>query len=342
MALFKILKGNSNNLVSYDNAEVVNGKIPFPALGSGKTLFTTADSTPITEGYAYFTEDTHKFYIDTKDKRLNLYTDHADYATYDENGRNLAELSEVSYENIDDTGSKIGTININGIEHNVTCPTNIVSKPINKYVFTAKANQNTFTIPFDFDDSSALTLYYNGIMLKEIDHYTIEGKVITLNGWTSEADDYLAVMGIEGATAINVDEKVAQIQEAVDNAEITINNKVSSAIKQIDDKLATVPDDITQAVYKNKSNTMTANGKITMDSTYIPTADMDLATKKYVDNATPLTVGTTTDYSIYIGSTQPASGTAPLIWIDTTAKTGTFKYRTSTTGAWTPVPVAWI
>jgi hypothetical protein len=140
MALFKILKGDSNNLVSYDNAEVVNGKIPFPALDSGKTLFTTVDSTPITEGYAYFTEDTHKFYIDTKDKRLNLYTDHADYATYDENGRNLAELSEVSYENIDDTGSKIGTININGIEHNVTCPANIVSKPVNKYVFTAKAN----------------------------------------------------------------------------------------------------------------------------------------------------------------------------------------------------------
>ena len=38
MALFKILKGNSNNLVSYDNAEVVNGKIPFPALSSGKTF----------------------------------------------------------------------------------------------------------------------------------------------------------------------------------------------------------------------------------------------------------------------------------------------------------------
>ena len=375
MALFKILKGDSNNLVSYDNAEVVNGKIPFPALDSGKTLFTTVNSTPITEGYAYFTEDTHKFYIDTKDKRLNLYTDHADYATYDENGRNLAELSEVSYENIDDTGSKIGTININGIEHNVTCPANIVSKPVNKYVFTAKANQNTFTIPFDFDDSSALTLYYNGIMLKETDHYTVKGKVITLNGWTSEANDYLAVMGIEGAAAINVDEKVAQIQEAVDNAEITINNKVSSAIKQIDDKLTTVPDDVTQAVYKNKSNIMTADGRITMDSSYVPTADMELATKKYVDNATPAqfstskagvvpksdgsttkylradgawatidktpVIGTTTDYAIYIGPTSPASGTTPLLWIDTTSSTGHLKYRKSTTSAWTHVPVAW-
>jgi hypothetical protein len=140
MALFKILKGDSNNLVSYDNAEVVNGKIPFPALGSGKTLFTTVDSTPITEGYAYFTEDTHKFYIDTKDKRLNLYTDHADYATYDENGRNLAELSEVSYENIDDTGGQIGVININGIEYPITCPADIAGKTINKYTFDVSAD----------------------------------------------------------------------------------------------------------------------------------------------------------------------------------------------------------
>lgn len=375
MALFKILKGDSDRLVTYD-AKAVNGKIPFPTLDSGKTLFTPVeDTTPIKEGYAYFTEDTHKFYIDTADKRLNLYTDHADYATYDENGRNLAELSEVSYENIDDNGSKIGAININGIEYNVTCPADVASKPVNKYVFTAKANQTTFTIPFDFDDSSALTLYYNGIMLKENDHYTIAGKVITLNGWTSEADDYLTVMGIEGAAAINVDEKVAQIQEAVDNAEITINNKVADAIKSIDDKLATVPDDVTQAVYKNKSNVMTADGRITMDSTYVPTADMEVATKKYVDNATPAqfstnkagvvpksdgsttkylradgawatidktpVIGTTTDYAIYIGSTSPASGTTPLLWIDTTSSTGHLKYRKSTTSAWTHVPVAW-
>ena len=375
MALFKILKGDSDRLVTYD-AKTVNGKIPFPALDSGKTLFTPVeDATPIKEGYAYFPEDTHKFYIDTVDKRLNLYTDHADYATYDENGRNLAELSEVSYENIDDNGSKIGAININGIEYNVTCPADVVSKPVNKYVFTAKANQDTFTIPFDFDDSSALTLYYNGIMLKENDHYTVEGKVITLNGWTSEADDNLTVMGIEGAAAINVDEKVAQIQEAVDNAEVTINNKVTDAIKSIDDKLATVPDDVTQAVYKNKSNIMTANGKITMDSSYTPNVDGDIATKKYVDNATPATftaskagtvpasgggttkylradgtwtaidktpvIGTNTNYAIYIGTTAPASGTTPLLWIDTTSSTGFLKYRSSNTSAWTAVPVAW-
>ena len=38
-----------------------------------------------------------------------------------------------------DNKTKIN-FDINGIEHNVTCPANIVSKPVNKYVFTAKAN----------------------------------------------------------------------------------------------------------------------------------------------------------------------------------------------------------
>lgn len=323
MALFKILKGDSNNLVSYDNAEVVNGKIPFPALGSGKTLFTTVDSTPITEGYAYFTEDTHKFYIDTKDKRLNLYTDHADYATYDENGRNLAELSEVSYENIDDTGGQIGVININGIEYPITCPADIAGKTINKYTFDVSADQTVFTIPFNFSDSSTLTLYYNGIMIQEAENYTINGNTITLNGWEGEQGDFLTVMGIEGAAGVNVDEDIVRIQTELNKALEKINSSTENLI------------------YKNKSNTMTADGRIIMDNSYVPTADMELATKKYVDNATPPTVGTTTDYSIYIGSTQPASGTAPLVWIDTTAKTGTFKYRTSTTGTWTPVPVAW-
>lgn len=324
MALFKILKGDSNNLVSYDNAEVINGKVPFPALDSGKTLFTTVDSTPITEGYAYFTEDTHKFYIDTKDKRLNLYTDHADYATYDENGRNLAELSEVSYENIDDTGGQIGVININGIEYPITCPADIAGKTINKYTFDVNADQTIFTIPFNFSDSSTLTIYYNGIMIQETENYTINGNTITLNGQKGEQGDFLTVMGIEGAAGINVDEDIVRIQTELNKALEKINSSTENLI------------------YKNKSNIMTKDGKITMDNTYVPTADMDLATKKYVDNATPPTVGTTTDYSIYIGSAQPASGTAPLVWIDTTAKTGTFKYRTSTTGTWTPVPVAWI
>lgn len=94
-------------------------------------------------------------------------------------------------------------------------------------------------------------------------------------------------------------------------------------------------------MFLNKTNTMTANGKITMDSTYTPSANGDVATKKYVDDSKHSIVGTSTTYPIYIGSSTPASGTAPLLWIDTTSSTGTFKYRTSTTGTWKTVPVAW-
>lgn len=258
----------------------------------------------------------------------------------------------------------------------------------NKYTFTvADATQSTFTIPFDFNnDSGTLTAYYNGVMMKENDNYTISNNTLTLVDWVAKKGDYLTVMGIEGAASVNVDAKLALIQQAVDrassdmdskvaSASTDINNKVSSAIKQIDDKLATIPDDVEQAVYKNKSNIMTASGKITMDSSYTPSANGDVVTKKYVDDSaiglfsntkngivpksdgsttkylradgswstidkTPV-IGTTTDYAIYIGSTQPASGTTPLLWVDTTSSTGYLKYRTSTTGVWTTVPVAW-
>ena len=91
----------------------------------------------------------------------------------------------------------------------------------------------------------------------------------------------------------------------------------------------------------NKTNIMAANSKITMHNTYSPSASGDVATQKYVDDSKPSIVGTSTTYPIYIGSSTPASGTAPLLWIDTTASTGTFKYRTSTTGTWKTVPVAW-
>lgn len=236
---------------------------------------------------------------------------------------------------------------------------------INRFTFTATAGQSTFTIPFDFEDSSALTVYYNGIMMKETDNYTISGKVITLVDFIAEIGDYLTVMGIEGATAIDFGSEAADAIAEMKKAK-------EDAIKEIKDLVATLPSDTTSLMFLNKTNTMTADGKITMASSYIPSNAYDVATKVYADNATPTfsstqagkvpasgggtskylradgtwseltpAVGTTTNYAIYIGSTAPASGTTPLLWIDTTASTGTFKYRTSTTGTWTAVPVAW-
>ena len=329
MALFKIFSGQGEKLITNKNDVSKLNQVPY----SGIDLIPAKkesgeDIVKFNEGYCYFTIDTQKFYIDAikegSEKRLNLHTDYSDYSKFDEDGRELTELSKVSYENVDESGGKIGTLTINGIEYNVTCPADIAGKTINKYTFDVSADQTVFTIPFHFSDSSTLTIYYNGIMIQETENYTINGNIITLNGWKGEQGDFLTVMGIEGATGINVDEDIIRVQTELNKALEKINSSTENLI------------------YTNKSNIMTKDGKITMDSSYVPTADMELATKKYVDNATPPTVGTTTDYSIYIGSTQPASGTAPLIWIDTTAKTGTFKYRTSTTGAWTPVPVAWI
>lgn len=204
---------------------------------------------------------------------------------------------------------------------------------VNKYTFTATAGQSTFTIPFDFEDSSALTLYYNGVMMKETDNYTISGKVITLVDFTAEADDYLTVMGIEGAIAINFDKEAK-------NAIKQINTTKTNAITEINNLVNTLPSDISSIMFINKINTMAANSKITMNNTYIPSKSGDVATKKYVDDSKSSIVGTSTDYPIYIGSSTPASGTTPLLWIDTTSSTGVFKYRTSTTGTWTAVPVA--
>ena len=210
---------------------------------------------------------------------------------------------------------------------------------------TTAPNKFTFTIPFDFEDSSALTVYYNGIMMKETDNYTVSGKVITLTGFTAEAGDYLTVMGIEGAVAIDygkeAEKAIKQIQAVKTSAINEINTIKTDTINEINDVVAGLPQDISSIMSTNKTNTMAANSKITMHNTYTPSANGDVATKKYVDDSKPSIVGTSTTYPIYIGSSTPASGTAPLLWIDTTASTGTFKYRTSTTGTWKTVPVAW-
>ena len=216
---------------------------------------------------------------------------------------------------------------------------------INRFTFTATAGQSTFTIPFDFEDSSALTVYYNGIMMKETDNYTVSGKDITLVGFTAEAGDYLTVMGIEGAAAIDYGKEAAeaikQIQAVKTSAINEINTVNTDTIERINAVVAELPQDLSSIMSTNKTNTMAANSKITMHNTYSPSASGDVATKKYVDDSKPSIVGTSTTYPIYIGSSTPASGTAPLLWIDTTASTGTFKYRTSTTGTWKIVPVAW-
>lgn len=179
---------------------------------------------------------------------------------------------------------------------------------IDKYTFTATAGQNTFTIPFEFDGSSSLTLYYNGVMMKENDNYTISGNVITLVDWTAEEGDYITVMGIQGAAAIDfakdadkymkqMEDKAAEVKADLTSTATTaknditstastskteINTIVSTGKNDLNNLISTLPDNWNNVMDKNSANVMGANGKITMDSSYVPSGDNDLVTMKYV------------------------------------------------------------
>ena len=98
-----------------------------------------------------------------------------------------------------------------------------------------------------------------------------------------------------------------------------------------------------QRLYKDEVNQMAEGGKIQMASSYTPTADNDVCTKKYADSISPTitpTVGFDLTNQIYIGSTDPGSNAAALIWVDTSSS-GALKYRTSKTDSWKIIPVAW-
>ena len=107
--------------------------------------------------------------------------------------------------------------------------------------------------------------------------------------------------------------------------------------------LIVIDDELDQRIYKDEVNIMAANGKIQMDSNYIPSSDNDIATKSYVDNSNPTitpTVGFTSKNQIYIGSSEPGTSTQALIWVDTSSD-GALKYRMSTSDPWKIIPVAW-
>ena len=98
-----------------------------------------------------------------------------------------------------------------------------------------------------------------------------------------------------------------------------------------------------QRLYKDEVNQMAEGGKIQMASSYTPTADNDVCTKKYADSINPTitpTVGFDLTSQIYIGSTDPGSNAAALIWVDTSSS-GALKYRTSKTDTWKIISVAW-
>ena len=132
------------------------------------------------EGYAYFTTDDGKLYIDiygdgTTPARIGkdriclnaANADTADYAIkakYNEAGY---MPNSISYTNESSDGVKIGTLNIDGGAFEILYPAPL------RISYVASEGQTEFDIPFDFPSINSLTVYHNGVLLEMNKHYTI-------------------------------------------------------------------------------------------------------------------------------------------------------------------------
>ena len=233
------------------------------------------------EGYAYFTTDDGKLYIDIsgdgttpvrigKDRIcLNAANaDTADYAIkakYNEAGY---MPNSVSYTNESSDGVKVGTLNIDGGAFEVLYPAPL------RISYVASEGQTEFDIPFDFPSINSLTVYHNGVLLEMNKHYTISkaDKKLTLNGYSCLSGDDFTIMGINGSA------------------------NISTGIQYLDD---------TRILFTDRKNLMLDNSGITMGSNYVPNNDYDVVIKSYVDNLydqgsmklykpQPITIGNTT------------------------------------------------
>lgn len=212
-----------------------------------------------------------------------------------------------------------------------------------KITLVANAGQTSFSIPFEYDSlSSNLTVYFNGILMKETDNYTVNttNNTVNLAGFSAEAGDIITIMGLLGAQSIDFGQEaidaINEINAAVDNAKSELQAAVDQASADIDNLVKQLPSGWDDYLNKNANNVMNSGSKITMASNYTPSGNYDVTTKTYVDSAiSTATSAIVTD--IYKASSTTPSNTK-LLWIDT-GDSNILKYYNGS--AWTPVVVAW-
>ena len=265
-----------------------------------------------------------------------------------------------------------------------------------KITLVATSDQTVFTIPFEYDSlSSNLTVYFNGILMKETDNYTVDtaNNTVNLAGFSAEDGDIITIMGLLGAQSIDFGQEaidaINEINAAIERAKQEIDNKVQNASDTIDtkveDSLDTIdvkvgdatntinvliqklPESWDDYLIKGGNNQMISGGKITMASDYVPSADDEVTTKKYVDSQISNNLAnysTTTEmnnkFANYSTTTQMNSAisaatasivtdiyktgsSAPsntkLLWIDTGTSDPGLKYHNGS--SWVTVPVRW-
>ena len=243
-----------------------------------------------------------------------------------------------------------------------------------KVSFTATNGQTSFTIPFAYDKlSSNLTVYFNGILLKETDNYTVstDNDTITLAGFSAENGDIITIMGILGALGIDfsqeainaineieakvssakaeIDTKVrngkAEIDAKVSEANLTIDRKVSEGVEIIDTKIAEMevfvdqlPDDVSKLMSKNTNNVLDSGYKITLTNV-TPSAAGDVTTKQYVDNAISTATSNIVTDVFHRGTSAPSN--TKLLWIDTSTNNGNGLMKYYNGSSWVAISAIW-
>lgn len=70
------------------------------------------------------------------------------------------------------------------------------STPVfSQQMFTAAAGQTQFTLSNNLP-SNAMMVFYNGLLINLNTHYTYNNSIITLSGYSAEADDIITVIGL--------------------------------------------------------------------------------------------------------------------------------------------------
>lgn len=232
-----------------------------------------------------------------------------------------------------------------------------------KITLVATAGQTAFTIPFEYDSlSSNLTVYFNGILMKETDNYTVNtsNNTVNLAGFSAEAGDVVTIMGLLGAQSIDFGQEAIDAINQINATVAQAKQEIDLKLEEIEDFINELPDDTTKLMAKNTNNTMESGYKITMASNYTPSGNYDVATKLYVDNKTSgmatqtyvnnqistATASIVTDV-FATGTTSPDNGYSgdeatkrrKLLWIDTGTSDPGLKYYNGS--KWATVPVRW-
>ena len=232
-----------------------------------------------------------------------------------------------------------------------------------KIALVATAGQTSFTIPFEYDSlSNNLTVYFNGILMKETDNYTVNTSNNTVNlvDFSAESGDIITIMGLLGAQSIDfgqeaidainriniaVEDAINRINNTVSDAKTEIDTKVTTAFEQIDTKIDEVeafveqlPDDVSKLMSKNTNNTLDSGYKITLTNV-TPSADGDVTTKQYVDNAISTATSNIVTDVFHRGTSAPSN--TKLLWIDTNSGNGNGLMKYHNGSSWVAISAVW-